>query len=264
MLLHIADLEDPGDYTRFRSEIFVLDGQDFISEFSIDRWLTALCNRRDGAFFAISMDGILFEYTSTMWSQRLLDRSLSCNSIHDVDQSALFICGTEGLFAKVENYRAVKIAIGTSEDIVDFCGNKLNNICLIGSAGGIFIYDGESVLSADSPTNQPLCGIAVTKNDEFYICGENGLIIHGKNSQWNLINGIETDIFSVAVRNDEPYFAASEAGLIRLKNGKLQTVVNEWYADSVFVVGDAVFTCSKTEILRIDAEGSREIGIRSR
>lgn len=262
MLLHIADREEPGDYTLFRSAILMLHANEFVPEFVVDKWLTDLCENDDGIFYAIGMDGVLFNNRLGRWTSSVLDPNFSCNAIRFIKPAAIFVTGTNGLFAEVKNERPQKIDIKTDADIVDLAGNSIDNVCLIGGEGNIWTYKRGVIASIDSPTTQYLCGIAVTADETFYICGEEGLILRGKDDKWECIIETESDIFSVAVHENIPYFAASESGLVRFVNNKIETVLGNWYADSVFCAAGSIFTCAATEVLCLNADGSQKMLIR--
>lgn len=261
LLLHLADIDEPADYEKFRSAIFVKRDGVFRLEFCVSSWITSLCEGPDGVFYAVSMDGTLFNSKGGKWSGRNLDPDFSFNAIKAIGSDSLFAVGMRGLFLKIQGESFTKIITTTDMDIVDLAGNAPNLIYVIGEQGCLWHFDGNHFNPITSPTNQPLASIAVNSENTFFICGELGLVLKGAESNWEIIDGTKADLFSLTIFQNKAYFAASEEGVMVFEEDHFRTLKDNWYADGVATAGGLLFTFSYCDIEAFDGSKWEKIQI---
>lgn len=91
--------------------------------------------------------------------------------------------------------------------------------------GEIWVYDGSMWRQADSPTNLVLTGLCCAQNGVAYATGRRGLLLRGRDNQWEIIehSNIIDDIWGVAWFNNKLYLATANA-LYTLEGDNLHLV----------------------------------------
>lgn len=99
-------------------------------------------------------------------------------------------------------------------------------IYCVGYKGEIWFYDGKKWHQEDSPTNQHLSDVQCIGENEIWICGDNGIVIHGHHGAWNVIHDeaeITENWWSVEHFNGRIYLAGD--GVIgKIEDGKFEKV----------------------------------------
>jgi len=63
-----------------------------------------------------------------------------------------------------------------------------DNLCLVGWDGEIWFFNGKYWISSNSPTNLILTSVCVSNAGVFYCCGQQGMILKGREAEWEIIN----------------------------------------------------------------------------
>lgn len=106
----------------------------------------------------------------------------------------LYICGYNRQVYKKINKDWILISdnIINKEEIISngfeaITGFDEKNIYTVGDEGEIWFFNGNSWFLSDSPTNQNLSNICCVSENEYWICGDNGVIIKGQHEKWEII-----------------------------------------------------------------------------
>jgi hypothetical protein len=107
-------------------------------------------------------------------------------------ENELYVCGYGRQVYKHVNKKWISIAddILTHEKargFFDIDGVSSNNIFAVGWKGEIYFYDGKKWHMSDSPTSAHLASVCCVKNDDVWICGDNGVVLHGSFNHWTVI-----------------------------------------------------------------------------
>ena len=69
----------------------------------------------------------------------------------------------------------------------DIDGTGGDAVYAVGYHGEIYFYDGKAWHQDDSPTTEHLTGVRCVGPDDVWICGRNGVVLHGKYNRWQVI-----------------------------------------------------------------------------
>ncbi len=124
---------------------------------------------------------------------------------------------------RLARIRRITDGMGSIEAIA---GHNAEDFYAVGIKGEIWHYDGNSWLAEDSPTNHNLYDITLSPDGDYYICGQKGIVLKGRNKRWEPIEFIgsgEPDFYSVGWFNERLYVADGES-LQVLKDDTLELV----------------------------------------
>lgn len=150
------------------------------------------------------------------------------SQIREID-GTLYVCGMCRQVYKMVNQTWVSIAteILSPVDSIEFCfesidGDSAGNIYAVGWGGEIFHFNGEKWSKCDSPTNVDLNAVKCVDKKKVYICGSNGVFLHGSQNSWDVIQNeeFEDDYWGIEVYRGTPYIA-SRNGIFIFNGNKL-------------------------------------------
>ncbi len=246
-LLHVADADRPSDFEQFYSVILKGNPRKLSFEYSVHDWLTSLC-WHCGVFYATSMSGNVYIYRNGFWSQEFLGRSITLNSIRALADESLFAVGMKGLALEWQDKAWRQIRHRGHTDLITLAGNRRTDVHVLGENGRIWHYDSSRFYLLDSLTNAALTDACALSNEQVVICGEDGLIMYGRENEWLLIEQLDEDLYSVAALDDTALVAAGSQGLWKLKDKNLQLIESDVAVDGVRSVGSYVFIYSGMDI----------------
>jgi hypothetical protein len=101
----------------------------------------------------------------------------------------LYVCGYGRQVYKLvdEQWLSISDEILTRERAIGFFdidGKDERHIYAVGWKGEIYQYDGEDWHKDDSPTTAHLASVRVLGQNEVWICGDKGVVLHGHFNQW--------------------------------------------------------------------------------
>ncbi len=141
------------------------------------------------------------------------------SKISNIDNN-LYICGYSKQVYKFEkkNWKLISRDILEENQVIndgfeDIGGSDQNNIYAVGDSGVIFYFDGKRWYDSNSPTNQNLSSICSTPSGEYWVCGDNGVIITGNHNKWSLIDPDENFIenwWDIEFFQNDVYLAGDE------------------------------------------------------
>lgn len=103
-------------------------------------------------------------------------------------------------------------------------GKQLDSLYAVGWDGEIWRFDGSRWHAVVSPTNRILTSVCVDDGGTAYACGRNGLLVRGRNDQWEVLDtDCPDDLWGIASYRGE-VFAASLRRLYRLRGDVLEPV----------------------------------------
>ncbi|MGK8436478.1 WD40/YVTN/BNR-like repeat-containing protein [Ectopseudomonas hydrolytica] len=104
-------------------------------------------------------------------------------------------------------------------------GFSETDIYVVGREGQIWSYDGRSWHHCESPTSVTLTAVKCAPNGLVYAAGHRGVLLQGRNDQWDIIDHAETtdDIWDLEWFMDHLY-ASTMSNVYRLNDAQLQPV----------------------------------------
>lgn len=98
--------------------------------------------------------------------------------------------------------------INNSEVMFSLAGNNINDVCMVGSSGEIWFWDGIKWNTGNSPTNLNLYSV-VNVSDKYIACGQFGTLLIGHRNQWKIIDLdiTESNFCSVASFSEKIFLA---------------------------------------------------------
>jgi hypothetical protein len=113
------------------------------------------------------------------------------NTIRNID-GELYVCGygrqvyrrRAGLWASIADDILTR---ETGRGFFDIDGADKQHIYAVGWHGEVYFYDGKRWHRDNSPTTLYLASVRCLSAEEVWICGDNGIVLHGKVNQWNVI-----------------------------------------------------------------------------
>lgn len=103
----------------------------------------------------------------------------------------LYVCGYgRQAYKRDPAWRSIAGDILTHEPALGFFdmdGTGPSCIYAVGWKGEIYLYDSKVWLRDDSPTTVHLASVRCLKDDDIWICGNNGLVLHGSFNNWQVI-----------------------------------------------------------------------------
>jgi hypothetical protein len=96
-----------------------------------------------------------------------------------------------------------------SEIMFSISGSGANDLCLVGTSGEIWTWNGKIWEKESSPTNQNLYDVYCLNEGHYIICGQNGTILIGGKGEWHVIesNNDHSDFCSITKFRDKFYLA---------------------------------------------------------
>lgn len=122
-----------------------------------------------------------------------------------------------------------------------------DHLFAVGDEGEIWFYDGRSWHQEDSPTNANLSDIKCIDKDNVWICGDQGIVIHGRRGQWQIVcqeDELTENWWSIESFKGEIYLAGDDVlakvvgnGVQRVPIGKKKDVTVNWlHANSNYLL----------------------------
>ena len=128
----------------------------------------------------------------------------------------VLICGMSGqLLARTRGvWRRIDGGLlGTDRlDFEDIDGSSLTDLYAVGVEGAIYHFDGKKWRDTHSPTNRSLSSVRCVSNDDVYVCGDAGLLLHGNARRgWRVLaeDCIDDNLWGLALYKRRPYVASS-------------------------------------------------------
>jgi len=139
-----------------------------------------------------------------------------------------YAAGLRGLvyrFDDVKQWTRIDKGLPESFDINDIHGFSSTDIYVVGTKGNVWHFDGDVWLAIVIPTTVNLAAVACADDGKVYIAGDDGVLIVGKKSSWNVIDhgGTKDNLCDVELFQRHVYVSTRSA-VYRLKDGKLETV----------------------------------------
>lgn len=134
--------------------------------------------------------------------------------------NSLFICGVRRqVYQYIDNNWQL-----ISQNIMPSDGDKytdfeaidgINENCLyaVGSDGTIFHFDGANWIQLDSPTNVHFSDVCCVDKNNIWVCGDNGIVLHGSQQQWHVIsddNDLTENWWAIEEYNGDIYIAGDD------------------------------------------------------
>jgi hypothetical protein len=76
----------------------------------------------------------------------------------------------------------------TARGFLDMDGSGHDALYAVGYHGEIYFYDGTSWQPDDAPTTEHLTGVRCVGPDDVWVCGRNGVVLHGRYNRWQVIH----------------------------------------------------------------------------
>jgi len=142
------------------------------------------------------------------------------------DQHQVFRAGPDRQFSRIDDgifVPASKPGV-VDRSWTDIDGTGPDNLYVVGKGGEIAHRDGQKWTRLKSPTKSDLHHILVRSTDEFYICGDNGVLLKGNHLGWTpLVPEGGAPFLSMTWFLDTLYVNTADT-LFRLADNQLQPV----------------------------------------
>jgi hypothetical protein len=179
----------------------------------------------------------------------------------------VYACGMKRqVFKRVDENKWIDLSVTESFDAKDAIGFEDINgfseteIYACGWLGEIYQYNGEKWTKQKSLTTLILTSICCAKDGFVYVAGQNGILIKGRNNDWEIIRleiEFSTDIWDLCWFEDTLY-VATMSNLLTLENNKLIPVdFGETKASSFYSLSSAdgvLWSVGKEDVLSFDGK----------
>jgi hypothetical protein len=142
----------------------------------------------------------------------------------------LYVCGYGRQVYKLvdEQWLSISDEILTRERAIGFFdidGKDERHIYAVGWKGEIYQYDGEDWHKDDSPTTAHLASVRVLGQNEVWICGDKGVVLHGHFNQWTQLgsDAFTGNWYSIESFNGKIYLAGNDV-LACIEDGEIKRV----------------------------------------
>ena len=183
-----------------------------------------------------------------------------------VAEGVVLACGMRGIvYARRDPAHWVKSDAGLfsttikipMDEVADLAGTTVSDLYAVGSFGLMAHYDGTVWTRIDSPTDRNLEQAITSPSGEILICGDRGLILHGRADRWELIDtDLDDSFWGMTWFREQLYLATQDrlytydrtAGLAPVSTG-LEPSPTTYRLDT----GDgALWSFGLTDVLRFD------------
>ncbi|MEU2674660.1 hypothetical protein ABZ622_38645 [Streptomyces sp. NPDC007164] len=125
-----------------------------------------------------------------------------------------------------------------------------------GRDGELVMFDGEKWRSIASPTNQILVSLTTGADGLVYGCGQNGLIIRGRNEQWEVIDNDIADDFWSVTWFQEALYLSSMRGIYKLLRNSISPIdVSATAAETFYALSsipDTLWSIGPKDVIAFD------------
>jgi hypothetical protein len=231
-----------------------------------DRELIAALSKSGQVFVVDSASGQVIEERLPVSARDELTR------LH-VAAGVVLACGMRGLVsARLDPAHWVKADAGLFattvkiplDQLADLAGTAVRDLYAVGSYGLMAHYDGTVWTRLDSPTDRNLEQAITSPSGEIVICGDRGLVLHGRGDRWELIDtGLDDSFWGMAWFREQLYLATLDglytyhhtAGLEAVSTG-LEPSPTTYRLDAD---DGALWSFGLTDVLRFDGSTWRRI-----
>ena len=186
-------LDREGEYLRvYKESKQVFDFKSFDDVVGPFRKIRKIGNE----LYVIGEDRSVWVMKDSIWRRQ--ERGLpEGDSLPDVDDTGF------------DEDRYLEDLIEKSEVIFSISGSGPNDLCMVGTLGEIWTWDGGFWSKESTPTNQNLYDVYCISEGQYIICGQNGTILEGGNRRWRLIetDNESSDFCSITKYRDKWYLA---------------------------------------------------------
>lgn len=117
-------------------------------------------------------------------------------------------------------------------------GFSSTDLYAVGWDGEIWHYNGSIWSQIDSPTNLILFRVVCGKDGVVYACGQNGILLCGRENNWKIIKQDETkDTFWSAIWFKKYLYLSTSNGIYKLDNGAIEKIIIQSISNLNFVAG---------------------------
>jgi hypothetical protein len=94
-------------------------------------------------------------------------------------------------------------------NFTDIHGTGESDIYAVGWKGEIYHYNGKKWKQCDSPASEDLTGVKCVDSKTVYICGKNGILLHGSKNKWSVCanKDFKEDFWGMDLFDGKPYLA---------------------------------------------------------
>ncbi len=191
----------------------------------------AMCvvKRPSEKLIAISEDGEVFTYVKgTSQTEQITPNPSVLRGLGVVDGQA-YACGMnresfkredEGVWMPMHAAVSDNAPKGGFEAITGFSAGE---IYAVGWNGEIWKWDGSLWNNQPTPTNVILTGACAADDELVYICGQRGIIIRGRNDQWELVavDELSEDLWDICCFDGDIYIS-SMTDVYKLVDGRIE------------------------------------------
>jgi hypothetical protein len=176
-------------------------------------------------------------------SRRVTEERIPCSPLDEliclhVADGVVLACGMQGLvYARRDAARWTKCDAGLYDPAIKIpldqptglVGTKMNDLYAVGCFGLMARYDGNVWTRIDGPTDRDLNQAITPPSGEIFICGNQGLILRGRDDGWELIDtGLDETFWGMAWFHEQLYLATLDNGLYTHdRRAGLKTVTTE-------------------------------------
>jgi|GEM_PF-765534 len=174
----------------------------------------------DSIFIATSTNKML-HYTWAAWADELASTGGSFFGIWGSSSFNVFAVGSSGRIVNYDGSLWAPFTSGTTANLQSICGTAGSDVYAVGGNGTILHYDGVRWSAMASPTTRNLYSVWCAGSDVF-AAGEEGTILRCRDGAWSaMFTGMINTFFAIAGTSATDFYVCGDNGIMLHYTGPL-------------------------------------------
>lgn len=252
ILVHIVNSSAPDDWESYKGAI-VRKQKDSISvEVKIEEWVQLMWQTPSGAIYVPSVEGHMYSKLDGHWEKTSIPGEPTLNGVWGYGNDVVYCCGLHGVVLEKRKNSWIHQDIELDEPLQVIGGVGADDLYALGYRGKMFHFNGRDWTRLESPTNYQLVAILCRSHDEVYIVGRKGTAFRGALNAWEVLEGGESNFYSLAHYNEKIFIGAGLNGVLNVEGNRIVPFNEGVLAKGMQVVGDKLFAYGKNILEEFD------------